>query len=290
MAKVCKVSLTSCAGCVMSPLYAGEGFLDMLKDVEVVYSPIFIDVREVPKVDVAMVEGGVRTVADENLLRAVKARAELLVAVGDCAVYGGVTSLGNVFSMRAILEEVYSATMKTASILPRLKDMMYPIDTYVDVDYYIPGCPPTPNLIINAVKSIVEDKEPPRTSSAVCSECGRKMVMERPKHLAKAYEKVAEPKICLLSQGFLCLGPVTRAGCGALCTKPGMPCYGCRGPSDGIFYKVDDLYNILIRIISVRTQIPIEEVKKEIYHAPFVFHAIPFSKRIERFKSKRKMV
>ncbi len=290
MKKVCKVSLTSCAGCVMSPLYAGESFLDTLKDIEVIYSPIFVDVREIPQVDIALVEGGVRTVADEDLLRAVKSNSEKLVAVGDCAVQGGVTSLGNVFSIRSILEEAYSATLKTANILPRLKDMMYPVDTLVDVDYYIPGCPPTPNLIINTLKDIIAGKEPKRTSSAVCAECGRKMVMERPKHLAKAYEKIAEPDICLLSQGFVCLGPVTRSGCGALCTKPGMPCYGCRGPSDGVFYKVENLYDILVKIISTRTQIPVEDVKKEVYHAPFVFHAIPFSKRVERFKSKGRVI
>ena len=94
--KVSIISLTCCAGCVSSFLNAGETLVDFFSaDFDIVYSPTFIDVREIPEVDLAIVEGGVRTEADENLIRQVRAKSKTLVALGICATHGGITSLAN---------------------------------------------------------------------------------------------------------------------------------------------------------------------------------------------------
>jgi len=148
------VSLTCCAGCVSSLLNAGDAFLEILsQDLEIIYSPTFTDLKEVPDVDIAIVEGGVRTEEDEKMIREVRAKCRILVALGICATHGGITSLGNVSSVKRLLEKEY--LMFQSFRLPKLKDLMYPICNFVDVDYYIPGCPPMPLLIVHSLKSIL---------------------------------------------------------------------------------------------------------------------------------------
>lgn len=116
------------------------------QDFEIVYSPPFVDLKEVPSVDLAIVEGGVRTEEDEQLIREVRAKSRVLVALGICATHGGITSLGNVGSAKKLLEKEHS--MLDSTMLPELEDLMYPICSFVDVDFYIPGCPPMPFLIV----------------------------------------------------------------------------------------------------------------------------------------------
>lgn len=106
--KVSVISLTCCAGCVSSFLNAGEALLEILsEEFEIVYSPTFVDLKEVPNVDLAIVEGGIRTKEDERLIKEVRAKSRILVALGICATHGGITSLGNVLSVKELLEKVY---------------------------------------------------------------------------------------------------------------------------------------------------------------------------------------
>jgi F420-non-reducing hydrogenase small subunit len=286
--KVSVVSLTCCAGCVSSFLNAGEALLEILSgDFEVVYSPSFIDLKEVPAVDLAIVEGGVRTKEDEALIREVRAKSRILVALGICATHGGITSLGDLFSLKKILEKQYS--LADSSKLPELEDLMHPICDIVDVDYYIPGCPPMPFLIVHTLKSIVSGKKPVRHESVVCTECHRKIVAAKLDRLYGVYEKEADPQLCLVSQGFICLGSLTRDGCGAPCPRAGFTCFGCRGAPDSLMYRLRDVYSFLIRVISKRTSIPEEKVREELYRNPFVFHTFIFSK-FERFKARERVI
>ncbi|MDH7564104.1 MAG: hypothetical protein QHH24_04385 [Candidatus Bathyarchaeota archaeon] len=107
--KVSIISLTCCAGCVSSFLDAGDALAEILsQDFDVAYSPTFIDLKEIPEADLAIVEGGVRTEADEKLIREVRAKSRILVALGICATHGGITSLGNISSLKELLEKDYS--------------------------------------------------------------------------------------------------------------------------------------------------------------------------------------
>ena len=286
--KVSIVSLTCCAGCVSSFLNAGEALLEILSgDFEVIYSPTFVDLKEVPTVDLAIVEGGVRTKEDESFIREVRAKSRIVVALGICATHGGVTSLGDLFSLKKILEKEYS--LADSSKLPELEDLMHPICDIVDVDYYIPGCPPMPFLIVHTLKSIVSGKQPTRHESVVCTECHRRIVAAKLDHLYGIYEKEADPQLCLVSQGFVCLGSLTREGCGAPCPRAGFTCFGCRGPPDSLMYRSRDMYSFLIQVISKRTNIPEEKVREELYRNPFVFHTFIFSK-FERFKARERVI
>jgi len=282
------VSLTCCAGCVSSLLNAGDAFLEILsQDLEIIYSPTFTDLKEVPDVDIAIVEGGVRTEEDEKMIREVRAKCRILVALGICATHGGITSLGNASSVKRLLEKEY--LMFQSFRLPKLKDLMYPICNFVDVDYYIPGCPPMPLLIVHSLKSILSGKPIIRHLSVVCTECNRKIVASKLDKLYGVYEKEADPNLCLVSQGFVCLGSLTRDGCGAPCPRIGFTCFGCRGPADSLLYRSRDLYSFLIKVISKRTGIAEEKIKKELYSNPFVFHTFIFSK-FARFKSRERIV
>jgi F420-non-reducing hydrogenase small subunit len=290
LVKICTVSLTCCAGCLSSFVNIGEILFDILKEVEVVYWPTFVDLKEIQHVDLAIVEGGIRTEEDEEIIREVRAKANTLLALGICATHGGVTSLGNVFSLKKALEKEYPGVYKRATSLPKLKDMMYSIDNFVDVDIYIPGCPPMPTPIYKTLQSWLKGEKPERNTGVVCLECNRKIVAVKQGHLKKIYEEPDNPEICLLSQGFICLGSLTRDGCGAPCPRVGFTCFGCRGPPDSLTYRSRDLYDFLIRVTSRRTGMDMEEIKKELYQNPFVFHAFVFSKKMERFKSMERII
>jgi len=286
--KVNIISLTCCAGCISSFLNAGDALLEILSgDFEIVYSPTFIDLKEIPEVDLSIVEGGVRTVSDEELIREVRAKSRILVALGICATHGGITSLGNVTSVKKLLEKEY--LLPVSSKLPELEDLMYPICNFVDVDYYIPGCPPMPFLIVHSLKSIVSGKTPIRYQSVVCTECHRKIIPAKLDRLYGIYEKEANAELCLVSQGFVCLGSLTREGCGAPCPRAGFTCFGCRGPADSLLYRSRDIYTFLVKVISKRTGIPEEKVKEELYRSPFIFHTFIFS-RFERFKARERVI
>ncbi len=267
---------------------AGEALLEILSsDFEIVYSPTFIDLKEIPNVDLAIVEGGVRTKEDERLIREVRAKCRTLVALGLCATHGGITSLGNIISLKNLMEKEYSLIDTTK--LPELEDLMYPICNFVDVDYYIPGCPPMPFLIIHTLKSIVSGKQPLRHQTVVCTECHRKIVPAKLDRLYGIYEKAVDPELCLVSQGFVCLGSLTREGCGAPCPRAGFTCFGCRGPPDSMMYRSRDMYAFLVKVIASRTSIPEDTIKEELYRNPFVFHTFIFSS-FERAKARERVI
>jgi F420-non-reducing hydrogenase small subunit len=258
------------------------------EDFEIVYSPTFVDLKEIPEVDLAIVEGGVRTVSDEELIKEVRAKSRILVALGICATHGGITSLGNVASVKKLLEKEYTLPASGGK-LPELEDLMYPICNFVDVDYYIPGCPPMPFLIVHTLKSIVSGKAPIRHQSVVCTECHRKIVPAKLDRLYGIYEKETDPVLCLVSQGFVCLGSLTREGCGAPCPRAGFTCFGCRGPADSLLYRSRDVYAFLVKVISTRTSIPEKKVDEELYRNPFIFHTFIFSK-FERLKARERVI
>jgi F420-non-reducing hydrogenase small subunit len=286
--RVSIVSLTCCAGCVSSFLNAGDALLEILsEDFDIVYSPTFVDLKEIPDVDMAIVEGGVRTVGDEELIKEVRAKSRILAALGICATHGGITSLGNIKSVKKLLEKEYF--LPVSGKLPELEDLMYPICNFVDVDYYIPGCPPMPFLIVHTLKSIVSGKIPIRHQSVVCTECHRKIIPAKLDRLYGIYEKEVDPVRCLVTQGFVCLGSLTREGCGAPCPRAGFTCFGCRGPPDSFMYRSRDMYAFLVQVISKRTGIPEERVKEELYRNPFIFHTFIFSK-FERSKARERVI
>lgn len=223
--KVGIVKLASCSGCQIALLDTYEKFLEIAE--KVVYAPIIKDERELPECDVVLVEGAVRTEHELEMLKDAREKAKTLVAFGSCSALGGISGMGSIYRPETLIKEVYGTDLDY-----KLLDFAYPIDKFVEVDYYLPGCPPTPEIIARFIDGILKG-EVERYDYPVCAECGRLVVHTKIEKIKRT--ELPDQKICLLSQGYLCLGSVTRGGCKAVCTKAGVQCRGCRGPTDKMF-------------------------------------------------------
>jgi F420-non-reducing hydrogenase small subunit len=186
-------------------------------------------------------------------------KSQFLIAYGSCSSTGGIPALANQFSLEQILQFAYQDSPSTANEagtrpltsstheghalhLPVLRETVRSLDQVVDVDYYIPGCPPTPKLTQAAVGALLAGKLPPKGTVlspdiALCDECPRKA--SKPTDLAftafkRPHQVVIDPEKCVLAQGVVCMGPATRGGCEAVCVQGNMPCTGCFGPTSRV--------------------------------------------------------
>jgi len=260
------LQLSGCAGCEVSLLNAQE----WVERFDLVYMPLVVTAYDVPEVDVLLISGGVRSDEDlYHLRRAVKS-ARKVVAVGTCALSGGVANLGNRDEVRALF---LSQTERRN--LPRLLPKSQPVDSFVDVDLFLPGCPPTPELFMAALLN------PPdfQVSKVVCQECGRKKLRDmRPDHLLGFEHGEVQPDICLINQGYLCVGSSTRGGCRALCTRPGHPCVGCRGPSDILIDKDSFAWlESIQRVFESMTEVPAAELREGLVSPQLALFLFQFS-------------
>lgn len=285
--RISNIWFTGCGGCTHNFLDLGEDLFSLIgRGTEFVYSPLLIDRREFEEIDIAFVEGGIRGKDEERTLRKLRKKSSTLLACGMCAVDGGVSSLGNLYSLKELYETIMGRVDAVGKI-PTLENPMFeltervkPIDYFVDVDYYLRGCPPPQPILRDVISLLVEEKELKRFTSIVCRECSRKIVGKRTP-LSRGLGKAPDPGICLLDQGYLCLGSITRNGCGAVCTLSGMPCIGCRGPSDHL-YNRRDLSNAVIRILSARMDQPEEKVKEILGDVIFAFYSSIFRGEVSR--------
>jgi len=154
---------SGCAGCHMSFLDLDERLLDLAELAEVVYSPI-VDPKEIPEgIDVALIEGAVNTTEQLHLLQEMRKKARILVAFGDCAVTGNVPSMRNPIPLEEVIREVYGDDdppgLKDGEV-PALLPKALPLQAYVKVDYYIPGCPPDANRIWKFLTTLIKEGRP----------------------------------------------------------------------------------------------------------------------------------
>lgn len=248
----------SCGGCEIAVLDMNERILDLVQHVDIVFWPVAMDVkyRDVEAfpdgyVDVTFFNGSVRNSEQEHMANVLRAKSKLLVAFGSCANEGSVPGLANLHDAEDILDHVYmqvSQGRANGSAVPRpdsqvregtlhiptFYDTVKTLDQTVDVDYYLPGCPPPVQLIVNALDAIIAGKLPPKGTvlapmPAVCAECPRKRENKKITALHRVHEFVPDPERCLMEQGIICMGMATRGGCGAQCLKVDMPCTGCGG-------------------------------------------------------------
>ena len=144
----------------------------------------------------------------------------------------------------------------------RLDDAAATVDQVVDVDYYLPGCPPEPPQIWAVLQVVVGALTegaplPPKgsivgaTNVAVCEECPLEKQEKSITRFYRPYEIIPEPDVCLLEQGLVCMGPATRAGCGALCPQANMGCRGCYGPLDGVEDQGAKMLSAIASVVGV---------------------------------------
>lgn len=277
------LQLSGCAGCEVSLINASE----WVDQYQLVYMPLVVSTADVPEdTQILLVSGGVRNDEDVYNLRRATAVVDRVVAVGTCAISGGVANLGDRDDVRALF-----SAQSGRPLLPHLLPKSHPIDAFVDVDLYLPGCPPTPELFMAALTG----PEFFEGSSIVCQECGREKLKDmRPEHLVGFQQGQVLPDICLINQGYLCVGSSTRGGCRAICTRPGHPCVGCRGPSDAYIEKESSVWFDRVQNVFERlTDIPPDEIRTAL-HSPqlslFLFQFSDYNDGTRPPRSKEKML
>lgn len=207
--KVAFFDFTGCEGCQLDALNLdGEEVLALLDAVDIVN---FREVKteRTDDYDIAFIEGSITRESEIQRLQKIREQAKVLVALGACACIGGVNCLKNHVPMDKALEIVYGDDAKYYNTITAR-----PANAVVDVDYYVRGCPPRTDELIKVIKALLLNKKPDIPNYSVCVEC-----------------KMAG-NICVFERGMTCLGPVTRAGCNAICVTSGRYCWGCRGLVD----------------------------------------------------------
>lgn len=264
----------SCGGCDIATLEIAEKILDLVKIADIVFWPCVMDFKyddvrgyDDGFIDVCLFNGAIRNSESAEIAKLLRQKSKIMVAYGACSYMGGIPGLANLYTKEAIFERVFKTTESTENPngiypaestkmpegelhIPKFYERVWRLHDAVDVDYFVPGCPPTGEQTWNCIEAIAKGKLPEKGSvigagdKAVCDECPFEKKVEckitafkRP-HLAKPdltpkAELKNKPQ-CLLEQGFVCMGPATRSGCGALCLKANMPCRGCYGPGEHV--------------------------------------------------------
>ncbi|RLI83766.1 methyl viologen-reducing hydrogenase [Archaeoglobales archaeon] len=250
--------LAKCGGCEVTILDVGEAILDLLPKIEFVHMPVIMDHKyygqtgeraeiEIPEADIGIIAGGIRNEEHREVAKIMREKCKIIIALGSCACFGGIPALGNMFKLDEIYDKVYRGTKSTepgdapSVDLPHLTDRVYAIDEEIKVDVYLPGCPTHYSHIAEALTALIEGKPFKLAERSVCDDCPlireKKAVATIRRNLEPLdYDPTKLDKTrCLMEQGILCLGPVTRAGCGGpdktpRCISVGIPCEGCFGP------------------------------------------------------------
>jgi F420-non-reducing hydrogenase small subunit len=275
-----------CGGCEVTILDIGEPLLEVLKQIEIVHMPVLMDHKifgqtgeaaeiEIPQADIGLISGGIRN--EEHLKLALEMRKEckVLIALGTCACSGGIPALANECTTNDLLKKVYHDSKSTENDgtpnqqIPALTDRVYAVSEVVHVDACLPGCPTSPEMVAAALVALLQGKPLPMLpSKSVCDDCPAK----RDKKVLSKLKRRLEPAEftpgaplnemrCLMEQGFLCLGPATRGGCGGSegvprCIRAYMPCEGCFGPLSDKANPMVDMMTLLSSAGLETRQIP----------------------------------
>ena len=260
---------SSCGGCEISVLNIHENILAVDEAFDIAFFPCIADfkIKDVEgypdgHIDVCLFNGAIRNSENEHMAHLLRQKSKVMVAYGSCSYEGCIPALSNLTTREATLDKVYqnnpsienpdqiipqtSVHMPEGELtLPEFYHTVKALDQVVDVDYYLPGCPPEPPQIWAVLQVVVgaltEGKPLPPAGSilgagtvAVCEECSRTKNEKKIERFYRPYEINPDPDQCLLEQGILCMGIATRSGCGALCPTVGMGCRGCYGPTDDV--------------------------------------------------------
>jgi F420-non-reducing hydrogenase small subunit len=288
---------SSCGGCEESVLDLAEDILEIAEKIDIVFWPVALDFkyRDIEIIDdgeitAVLINGAIRTDDQEKMARLLRKKSRLVIAHGSCAHLGGAIGLANFYTKREIFDRIYKkiptvknprgilpdVETKDSEIgidLPYFHELVKALDQVIDVDYYIPGCPPPPELIKNAIVAILQNDLPTKGSifgdeRALCYTCSRtetKPDSVKIRKFKRVYEIKWDPERCFLDQGIICLGPATRGGCGERCIKANMPCRGCFGPTGNVKDQGAKFLSALASIIDSNNE---RELKKVVDSIP----------------------
>jgi coenzyme F420-reducing hydrogenase gamma subunit len=201
---------SSCDGCQLSLLDCEDELLAVTEAIEIAYFPEATRAVVKGPYDVSLVEGSITTQHDAERIHRVRRSSKFLITIGACATAGGIQALRNFKDVKVMTPMVY-ATPKFIETLSKST----PIADHVFVDFELRGCPINKMQLVEVISAYLNGRKPNTPKYSVCMECKRK----------------GTPCV-MVSHGTPCLGPVTQAGCGALCPMYQRGCYGCFGPAE----------------------------------------------------------
>lgn len=285
----------SCGGCEIAVLNINEKILDVDANFDVVFWPVAMDAKYKDveamadkSIVLTLFNGGIRNEENEHMAKLLRQKSVFLVAFGSCATEGCIPGLANLSSPEEVFDAAfdgvttdnpdhlrpqYSYEMPEGELrIPVFYPKLRTLDQVVDVDYYMPGCPPESHQIAAVVDLVIaalkgEAELPPKGSvigaggSTVCDECARIRNVKTIKKFVRIHEvEDVDPELCLLEQGILCNGPATRNGCGALCPAVGAACIGCYGPAEGVIDYGARLMTAVASVIDSEDPDEIDEI------------------------------
>jgi len=285
----------SCGGCEIAVLNTHEKILDVDAIFDVVFWPVAVDTKykdveamEDGSILLTLWNGGIRNDENEHIAHLLRRKSKILVAFGSCATEGCIPGLANLSPVDEIVstafntlttdnpQGIYPQTSYNAPegvlTIPTLYPVLRTLAQVVDVDYFMPGCPPESHQIaavIDLVVQVLQGKAelPPKGSyigagnSTVCDECKR----TRNQKTITAFKRIQEvapvdPTLCILEQGVPCNGPATRSGCNARCPAAGAQCIGCYGPAEGVIDYGARLITAFASVVDAREPAEIEAI------------------------------
>ncbi len=296
----------ACGGCDVSILDVNERILTVGDMANIVMWPVAADGKEKDiaamedgEITVSLISGAVRNTENEHMVKLLRQKSKIVVAYGTCACFGGSPALANLVAdgKDEILDYVYTKTPTSADFqstyhkgapvipqnsykapegeltLPVMFDTVKTLDQVIDVDYYVPGCPPQQETISQMLKAVADFAYagvalPPKgttigiTTKTLCDECPRKKANARITEFLDPYQVNVKDGVCLMDQGILCLGPSTIGGCGAKCTRVGQPCRGCYGPTADVQEQGASMFTAVASLLPILDDDPICDEEK----------------------------
>jgi F420-non-reducing hydrogenase small subunit len=282
----------SCGGCEITVTELGMRLVDVGDLVDIVFWPVAMDFKysdvealDDGEIDICFFNGGIRTAENEHLAKLLRRKSKVLVAFGSCAHEGCIPGLANLYDAESIMERVYvtvpsldesAGTLPLTRnkvpegeiALPTFQPRLRTLAQTVEVDYFMPGCPPVVDQVWNVFQAALSGELPekgavigagPKTNCDVCPrQKGSSSV--RIESFKRPHEVELDPDVCFLAQGVICYGPVTRAGCGLPCIEGNMPCRGCYGPPDGVVDQGAKLISTLGALIDTDDPAQLEAI------------------------------
>ena len=273
---------SSCGGCEIALVNLNEKLLEVDAHFDFMFCPCLLDtkisdIEALPDgtLAITLFNGAIRTSENEEMAHLLRRKSKLLIAFGSCSSKGGIPALSNLSSKsdhfrtiyldnvsldnpQGILPQTRTTTPEGELELPEFYERVRHLAEIVEVDYFIPGCPPEPRQIWNVVEALVQGAQlPPKGStlgggmSTVCNECAHRKENKTIKKFYRTYEIVPDRERCLLEQGIVCMGIATRDGCGALCPQVNMPCTGCYGPPEGVLDQGAKMLSALGSVLDI---------------------------------------
>jgi coenzyme F420-reducing hydrogenase gamma subunit len=201
---------TSCDGCQLSILNLEEELLLLPESIEISHFLEATSAETAGPYDLSIVEGSISTAEEEERIREIRRISGTLVTIGACANAGGIQALRNFADVEGFVSAVYASPEYISTL-----DTSTPVSAHVAVDFELQGCPPDGRQVLEVITAFLADRAPRISSQSVCVEC-----------------KIRGNVCVMVAHGTPCLGPVTHAGCGAICPAYDRGCYGCFGPKE----------------------------------------------------------